>query len=67
MCRVNIRANKYWKYKIIEYDYKSIHYEDGEHKIEYCKELHKTNSKLLFWLIILCFKIQGIKYDIVKD
>ena len=67
MCKVNIRANKYWKYKIIEYDYVSMHYEDGDQKIEVCKTLHKTNSKLFFWLIILSFKIQGIKYDIVKE
>ena len=58
--------NKYgvltYKYKIIEYDYVSMTNE----KVEYCKTLHKTNSKLLFWLIILIFKIQGIKYDVVN-
>ena len=36
-------------------------------KVEVCKTLHKTNIKLLFYLIILCLKIQGIKYDVIKD
>lgn len=67
MCKVNIRAKQYWKYKIIEYDYISMHYEDGDRKIEVCKTLHKTNSKLVFWLIILCLKIQGIKYEVVNE
>ena len=59
---------KLWKYKIIEYEYKSIVYEEGKKKIECSKFLHKTNSKLLFYLIILCLKISGIKYDtIVRD
>lgn len=67
MCKVNIRAKKYWKYKIIEYDYVSMHYEDGDRKIEVCKTLHKTNSKLVFWLILLCLKIQRIKYEVVNE
>ena len=59
---------KLWKYKILEYDYKSAVYEEGKTKIKYAKTLHKTNSKLLFYLIILCLKISGIKYDtIVRD
>lgn len=62
----NIRCRKYYKYQIIEYDYVTMHYEDGDSKIEVCKSLHKTNSKLLYLLIILCFKIQGIKYEVVK-
>ena len=64
---VNIKNKKYYKYKIIEYDYVSMTHDDSGDKIEVCKTLHKTNSKLLFWLIILCFKIQGIKYDVVND
>lgn len=67
MSKQNIRSGKYYKYKIIEYDYVSMHYEDDATKVEVCKALHKTNSKLLYWLIILCFKIQGIKYEVVKD
>lgn len=58
---------KSFKYKIIEYEYKSLVYRDHETKIEVCKELHRTNSYLLYLLIILIFKIKGIKYDVVKD
>lgn len=53
---------KTFKYKIIEFDYISLTSE----KIEVCKVLHKTNSKLIFYLIILCFKLQGIKYEILS-
>ena len=63
----NIRSKQYWKYKVIEYDYVSMHYEGGEKKIEICKTLHKTNCIFVFWLIVLGLKLQGIKYDIVKD
>ena len=52
-----------YKYKIIEYDYVKM----TDKEVEVCKSLHKTNSILLFYLIILCFKIQGIKYEVVKD
>lgn len=55
---------KLWKYKIIEYEVKKM----TNQEIGYEKSLHKTNSKLLFYLIILCLKISGIKYDkIVRD
>ena len=64
---VNIRNKQYYKYKIIEYEYVSMTSGEGGQKIEVCKTLHKTNSKLLFWLIILCLKLQGIKYDVVND
>jgi len=53
---------KYYKYKIIEYEYKTLTSE----KIEVCKTLHRTNSKLLMYLIILCLKLQGIKYEVIK-
>lgn len=53
---------KLWKYKIIEYEYKSLTSE----KIEVCKTLHKTNSKLLMYLICICLKLQGIKYEVIK-
>ena len=53
-----------WKYKIIEYEVKKM----TDKEIEYAKTLHKTNSKLLFYLIILVLKISRIKYDtIVRD
>ena len=65
MGKINIRRKQYYKYKIIEMDYISMTSgEDGE-KVEVCKTLHKTNSKLLFYLIILIFKIQGIKYEVI--
>ena len=55
---------KLWKYKIIEYEVKKM----SNKEIEYAKTLHKTNSKILFYLIILVLKISGIKYDtIVRD
>lgn len=50
-----------YKYKIIEYEVKKM----TESDIEYAKVLHKTNSKLLYLLIKLCFKINHIKYDVV--
>ena len=53
-----------WKYKVIEYSVKKM----TNQEVEYAKTLHKTNSKILFYLIILCLKISGIKYDtIVRD
>ncbi|MBO7695225.1 MAG: hypothetical protein J6T10_21595 [Methanobrevibacter sp.] len=56
---------KRYKYRIIEYGYTSMTYSEGKEKIEVCKTLHKTNSKLFFYLLILCFKINGIKYEVV--
>lgn len=50
-----------WKYKIIEYEVKKM----TNQEVEYAKTLHKTNSKILFYLIILIFKISGIKYDTI--
>ena len=65
MGKINIRRKQYYKYKVIEMEYISMTSgKDGE-KVEVCKTLHKTNSKLLFYLIILCLKIQGIKYEVV--
>ena len=53
-----------WKYKIIEYEVKKM----TNQEIEYAKVLHKTNSKILFYLIILSLKLSGIKYKkIVRD
>ena len=63
MRKQNIRSRQYYKYKIIEYDYISL----TDKKVEVCKTFHKTNSKLLYYLIIACLKIQGIKYEVVKD
>ena len=55
---------KLWKYKIIEYEVKKM----TNQEIEYAKTLHKTNSRILFYLIILCLKLSRIKYDtIVRD
>ena len=56
-----MRNSRYYKYKVIEYDYTSMTAGEGGEKIEVCKTLHKTNSRLIFWMIILCLKIQGIK------
>ena len=55
------RVTNTFKYQIIEYDYVTM----TDTKIEVCKTLHKTNSRIVFWIIILAFKIQHIKYDIV--
>ena len=62
-----MRNSRYYKYKVIEYAYTSMTAGEGGEKIEVCKTLHKTNSRLIFWMIILSLKIQGIKYSIVKD
>ena len=67
MSKLNIKNKQYYKYKVIEMEYISMTSGEDGTKVEVCKTLHKTNSKLVFWLIILCLKIQGIKYDIVKD
>lgn len=52
-----------YKYHIVEYGYLSL----SDSKVEYCKTLHKTNSKLLMYLIILCLKINHIKYEVTKS
>ena len=67
MGKLNIRSKKYWKYKVIEMEYISMSHGDDGSKIEVCKTLHKTNSKLIFYLIILCLKLSGTKYEVVKD
>ena len=54
---------KRYKYKVIEYEYIQMSYSEEGKKIRVCKTLHKTNSKLFFWLIQLCLKINGIEYD----
>ncbi len=61
MKKVKKIDNRY-KYKIIEYSYKYI---DEEHNVEICKALHKTNSKLFYILIIIYFRIAGIKYEVI--
>lgn len=63
MTKVNIRAKQYWKYKVIEMEYVAMSHGDDGDKIEVCK----TNSKLVFWLIILCLKLSGAKYEVVRD
>lgn len=51
-----------YKYGIIEYSVKKM----TSRKIEYAKTLHETNSTLLMYLIVLCFKINHIKYSVTK-
>lgn len=51
-----------YRYEIIEFGYVKM----TDQEVEVCKTLHKTNSKLFYYLIILCFKIQGIKYEVIK-
>lgn len=53
----------YYKYRIIEYGYKKL----TDTEVEYCKTSHKTNSKLMYYLIILCFKINHIKYEVISN
>lgn len=58
------KVMKLWKYKVLEYEVKKM----TDNEIEYSITHHKTNSKLLFYLIILCLKISRIKYKtIVRD
>lgn len=63
-----MRRNKMirYRYNIIEYEYVSMFHNDEGDQVEVCKTLHRTNSTLLYWLIVLCFKIQRIKYDVIK-
>lgn len=51
-----------YKYGIIEYSVKKM----TSQEIKYAKTFHKTNSKLLFYLIILCLKISRVKYEVIK-
>lgn len=53
---------KAFRYKIIEYEYTKLT-SDG---YDLAKTVHKTNSKLLMYLIVLIFKIEKIKYKVVK-
>lgn len=55
-----------YKYQIIEYAYTSMSYSDEKEKVEVCKTLHKTNSKLLYYLIILIFKLNHTKYEVIS-
>lgn len=52
---------KLWKYTIIEYEVKKM----TNDSIEYARRLHKTNNKLLYYLIIICFKLSNIKYKVI--
>lgn len=63
--RINREDTKYYKYKIIEYAYSSMTYGKGGTKVEVCKTLHKTNSKLIFILIKFILKVQKIKYEVI--
>ncbi len=51
-----------FKYRIIEYSVKKM----TNREIEYEKTLHETNSTLFMYLIVLCFKINHIKYEVIK-
>ena len=51
-----------FKYQVIEYEVKKM----TNKEIEYAKHLHQTNSKLLYYLIIACMKINKIKYEVVR-
>lgn len=51
-----------FKYQIIEYEYKSM----TNKNIEVAKTLHKTNSRILKYLIIFIFKLEGIKYEVIE-
>ena len=51
-----------FKYQVIEYEVKKM----TNKEIEYTKYLHQTNSKLLYYVIILCMKLSRIKYKTVK-
>lgn len=59
------KISKYYKYKLIEYAYSSITYSNGKEKMEVCKQLHQTNSYILFCLIKFILKIQKIKYEVI--
>ena len=50
-----------FKYRIIEYEFITM----TNQKIERAKTLHQTNSKLLFYLIILCLKLNRIEYKTI--
>lgn len=52
-----------YKYKIIEYEYTKM----TDKEVEVCKTLHKTNNILFYYLLIILFKIKGIKYQATKE
>lgn len=55
-----------YKYKIIEYQDKSLTYSNGKINHEVFKTYHKTNSILLKYLIILCLRLSQINYEVIK-
>lgn len=57
---------KTWKYKIIEYEFIKLGYENGKVIEERTKTIHKTNSWLLYQFIKLCLKINKINYKDVE-
>ena len=58
-----MRNSRLYRYKIVEYEYTKM----TDKEIETCKTLHMTNSKLFYYLIILCFKINKIKYEVLSN
>lgn len=57
---------KAWKYKIIEYEYIILGYENGKIIEKRAKTIHKTNSWLLYQFIKICLKINGIYFEVRK-
>lgn len=55
-----------YKYNVLEYEIKSMTYDEKGMKIKYYKNLQQTNNKLIYYLIILLFKIKGSKYEVLK-
>lgn len=58
--------NLTYKYNVLEYEIKSMTYDSKGMDIKYYKNLQQTNNKLIYYLIILLFKIKGSKYEVLK-
>lgn len=58
--------NLTYKYNVLEYEIKSMTYDEKGMDIKYYKNLQQTNNKLIYYLIILLFKIKGSKYEVLK-
>lgn len=57
---------KAWKYKIIEYEFIKLGYEESKVIEKTVKSVHKTNSWLLYQFIKICLKINGIYFEVRK-
>ena len=52
-----------FQYQVIEYEYKTLTNKEKD----YVRTVHQTNSRLLYYLIILCLKLSGSLYETIDN